>query len=279
MAFQLHSFIRQLAGAALALGLTNAAIAQTPPTVDETHHCLMSLSPVASYEVWPGVNANKVGRFRHTVRGTHFYSANYSEAANLCSSPEWRFDGLSFRASSVPFQHGTPVYRFRHKTLHSHFYTASGSEYMNLLTNRSGTWTYEGIAFYAPNIPLKVFQAHPVTGEVGMFSNYPLATAPNFNPMDKRARHDIAPSSGLVPVYRLFSPTRGHLYTTDMNEARALALKTASNPSPTYTFEGTAFWAFAVQGPNIWSSPRVQLPQEMRRICYYPCDIRRHHED
>lgn len=259
----------KLATLIVAAGLTSFAQAEAPGS-QAAAQCFFNMSNTATYEVWPGVLADKVGRFINTVRGTHFYTRGINEVSDACNSPEWHLTTLpdgtpyNYRASPAPFVNGTPVYRFRHKTIGSHFYTANQAEYMNVLTNGSASWTYEGIAFYVPQLTVKYStQMDPATGVSYQATNVPTAcidTKPGA--LQKICAIGPAPSTGLTPVYRFNSPTRGHYYTASLSEAEQVVKNSATN---TYTYEGIGFWAFS---SNALSST-VDLPAEITGK-YYP---------
>lgn len=245
--------------------VTSFAHAEAPGS-QAAANCFVSMSNSALMEVWPGVAAEKVGRFYHTSRKTYFYTRDLNEISTVCNIAEWRLTTLpdgtpyNFRASPTPFTGGTPVYRFRHNTIGSHFYTANQAEYMNVLTNGSATWTFQGIAFYVPVVEVKTStQIDPATGLTYRATNLPAECqppAPGSTSFPKICALTFpSASTGLTPVYRFYSPTRGHYYTADYSEADLAARNGATN---TYTYEGIAFWAFSAQPPAT-----VDLPAEI----------------
>lgn len=246
--------------------VTSFAHAETPGS-QAAADCFFAMSNSALMEVWPGVAAEKVGRFIHTSRSTHFYTRDFNEISTACNSAEWHLTTLpdgtpfNFRASPVPFAGGTPVHRFQHKAIGSHFYTANQAEYMSVLTNGSATWTYEGIAFYVPVVELKYStQIDPATGLTYQATNLPTTCKPRgLGNTNKQPAVCVlsfpSPSTGMTPVYRFNSPTRGHYYTADFSEADQMVLNKATN---TYTYEGIGFWAFSARPPIT-----VDLPAEI----------------
>jgi hypothetical protein len=96
-----------------------------------------SLVPV--YRFWSGKNRK------------HFYTLRESERDKLIhqQADVWAFEGIAFYAFVRPSERDLlPVYRFWSPKLSSHFYTIKESERAKL-ANQPGTWTPEGVAFYA----------------------------------------------------------------------------------------------------------------------------------
>lgn len=241
---------------ALVLGLaglvSTPAMAEVPGSAAAAN-CFTAMSNTL-YEVWPGVQALKVGRFLNDANRVHLNSLDSNEISQLCSTQGWHLSTWgsnvlhNFRASAHAFQGGVPVYRFRHKIIGSYFYTSNYTEYMNTL-NQPAHWVSEGVAFYVPDIhsaPMLLDQTDPQTGEVKRVSQYPLACAPQMPPREDfvsiHCAEVPAPSTGLTPVYRFYSPSRGHFYTAIFDEAVSVNANRATN---TYQYEGVAFWAFS----------------------------------
>lgn len=266
---------------ALVLGL--AGLISTPAMAEVSGsaaaaNCFIAMSNTL-YQVWPGVQALKVGRFFNDANRTYLYSLDVNEISHVCNLPGWHLSTWSgaggsvihnFRASSHAFQGGVPVYRFRHKVIGSYFYTSSYAEYMNTLNQLSASWVSEGIAFYVPDIystPMLLDQTDSQTGVTTRVSQYPLACANRSleqvpgKPYPAICRMEPAPSTGLTPVYRFYSPSRGHFYTADLDEALSVKANSATN---TYKYERVAFWAFS---HKVFEQP--DLPGWMTGV-YYP---------
>ncbi|MGB4441298.1 MAG: hypothetical protein WBJ62_03630, partial [Coriobacteriia bacterium] len=64
----------------------------------------------------------------------------------------FNYEGPAYNVSSVAAGN-TPVYRFYNTKTGTHFYTASASEKANIQATLSGTYTYEGPAFYLAYTP------------------------------------------------------------------------------------------------------------------------------
>lgn len=138
----------------------------------------------------PSTNVN-VHRFYKLGTGTHFYTASETEAKRVRSnmSKTYRYEGVSFGASSVNQPGLTPVHRFYNRASSTHFYTTSSSEATRVRNTMSKTYRYEGIAYYA----------------------------------------NIAASGGnLVTVYRFYNRLTGtHFYTASTTERDRLRAKSS----------------------------------------------------
>jgi subtilisin family serine protease len=99
----------------------------------------------------PGAAA--VYRFWSAALNAHFYTINVAERDKLRTSYSgaWTYEGPVFYAFPAGSQAADtlPVHRFWSATLRCHFYTISEGEKNKLISLYSGTWTYEGIAWYA----------------------------------------------------------------------------------------------------------------------------------
>ena len=107
-------------------------------------------------------NAVTVYRFFDTRYGTHFFTANATEANGLrnVGASSYRPD-LVFESGSSFLEHGTqqagdvPVYRLFDQTYGTHFYTGNQAEYAGITTPGSSTFrsdlVSEGVGFYAPS--------------------------------------------------------------------------------------------------------------------------------
>ena len=95
-------------------------------------------------------NCTPLYRFYNRRRGAHFYTASESEKANVIRtmSSIYRCEGVAYNVCTSPVPNATPVHRFYNMGTGVHFYTASESEKANVMATLSGTYTYEGIAYY-----------------------------------------------------------------------------------------------------------------------------------
>jgi hypothetical protein len=248
--------------------LSAPAMAETPGS-QAAANCQISMWNT-TYQVWPGTLALKVARFLNENTRSYFYTLDINETAQLCNTAGWRMTSwigsapTNFRASAQPFNGGVPAYRFRHRTIGSHFYTTQYAEYMSVLTNGAATWVYEGVAFHVPDVSNLGIrdQVDPSTGQTSRVADYPLACvvyAPGS--LRKDCKLGPAPSTGLSPVYRFYSPSRGHYYTANLEEAVSAVQNAATN---TYTYEGIGFWAFS---PDVLSG-QPSLPGWMTGVPY-----------
>lgn len=98
-----------------------------------------------------GRNTAPLYRFYVASSGTHFYSANPAEVANINArwGYKYRFEGVAYHVS-LDSSNSTPVYRF-YKNDGTHFYTASATERDNVNARWGYIYRYEGIAYFIPN--------------------------------------------------------------------------------------------------------------------------------
>jgi hypothetical protein len=102
-----------------------------------------------------------VHRFWSPTLSGHFYTADEDEANYVIENyPDaWTYEGIVFYAYPKDYQaaYSSPVHRFWSNTLSRHFYTSSDDDVTYINENYSSVWTYEGIAWYAPESKI---QAH-----------------------------------------------------------------------------------------------------------------------
>lgn len=90
-----------------------------------------------------------VFRFFNTQTGTHFYTASQQEADSVMATlPTFRFEGAAYQAHSTQAEGTTELYRFFNTQTGTHFYTANEAEMNDVRINLSGTYNYEGVAYY-----------------------------------------------------------------------------------------------------------------------------------
>ena len=101
-------------------------------------------SPVAATGLSP------VFRFRNKVNGSYLWTISQSErvAINLNYSNTFIEEGVAWHARQSGAAGFVPLYRFRNFTNGTYFYTASESEKNSVLSVYSGTFIFEGIAYY-----------------------------------------------------------------------------------------------------------------------------------
>ena len=96
-----------------------------------------------------------VYRFWSDKLGSHFWTISESEKSKLIAGGAWTYEGVSFYAFPEGQQPSAakPVYRFWSAKIGGHYFTIDAAEKDQLLAQTSGTWTYEGIAWYAYDTP------------------------------------------------------------------------------------------------------------------------------
>ena len=93
-----------------------------------------------------------VYRLRSERLNAYFYTINEAEKNQLVRDPSgtWTYEDIAFYAYPEKVIEGlSPVYRLRSQNLGCYFYTVSEREKERLLSEGSGGWTDEGIAWYA----------------------------------------------------------------------------------------------------------------------------------
>lgn len=137
--------------------LMNPALSNFRPDLREEVNNFGTLDPTVA-----DPNAITVYRFFDTRYGTHFFTANESEATGLrnVASSSYRPD-LVFEAGSSFQEHSTQqtgdvaVYRLFDRAYGTHFYTGSQSEYAAITTPGTASFradlVSEGVGFYAPS--------------------------------------------------------------------------------------------------------------------------------
>lgn len=91
-----------------------------------------------------------VYRFWNSAQKSHFYTISATEKNYVASHyPEWQYEGIAWFSRSQTAEGYTPVYRFWSNVYKRHFFTSSEAEKNYVSNNYPGTWSYEGIAWYA----------------------------------------------------------------------------------------------------------------------------------
>jgi len=95
-----------------------------------------------------------VYRFWSEALSGHFYTISERERDKLIRdyASVWAYEGIAFYAYPVGAQPpgAKPVYRFWSSRLSGHFFTVDAAERDKLISRFSDVWTYEKIAWYAP---------------------------------------------------------------------------------------------------------------------------------
>lgn len=91
-----------------------------------------------------------VYRFFNKRAGTHFYTVNEAEKAQVIAtlSSILTYEGPAYGLASRKAAYDTPLYRFYNKRTGTHFYTASETEKSSVIANLSATYRFEGLAYY-----------------------------------------------------------------------------------------------------------------------------------
>ncbi|MDO8847183.1 MAG: putative glycoside hydrolase [Coriobacteriia bacterium] len=124
-------------------------------SAEERDTVIASWSNVYAYEgvafsTVPASNSQPLYRFYNLASGSHFYTASADEANMIMAkwSNVYSFDGQAYNVSPQPVPGSAPVYRFYNLKNGSHFYTASEEEKSAVIAKWSGTYQYEGPAFW-----------------------------------------------------------------------------------------------------------------------------------
>jgi hypothetical protein len=136
-----------------------------------------------------GLNqGDSVFRFYNLGTGTHFYTADTSEAENVMATlPEYLFEGVAFGRNTSGGGDSIDVYRFYNTATNAHFYTADPDEVAQVLATLP-EYLYEGVAY----------QAHSTE------------------------------SAGTTELYRFYNTaTNTHFYTADAQEAANVQIELA----------------------------------------------------
>lgn len=125
------------------------------PSAEERDRVSASLGHVYRYEgvaysTDGATNNQPLYRFFYKRGGTHFYTADVEEAAliQLRWSDLFTYEGQTYPVNRTQTPGALTVYRFLNRRNSSHFYTASAQERDYVQANLSGTYIYEGPAFY-----------------------------------------------------------------------------------------------------------------------------------
>ena len=94
-------------------------------------------------------STSPVYRLYNKNTGYHFYTINQSEYLSVAANTAtYRDEGVAYYASMNTGTSSIPVYRFYNYKLGLHFYTSTESEKNTLVSTQSGTFRFEGVAYY-----------------------------------------------------------------------------------------------------------------------------------
>jgi hypothetical protein len=101
------------------------------------------------HEEYPD-NTTMLWRFYNRITGTHFYTADPAEKANLLATMGgvYQLDGPTYYVSSVFHAGYDTVWRFFNLRTGTHFYTADPSEMAHVRDTMASTYHLDGPAFY-----------------------------------------------------------------------------------------------------------------------------------
>lgn len=106
-------------------------------------------------------NPTPVFRFYKYRDGSHFFTNNEQEKAQVVSRPDiYKYEGIAYYSYNQQIEGSSPVYRFYNFKNGVHFYTSSTQEYSNVRDNLSHTYRYEGVAYYS--LPQQIQDSMPV---------------------------------------------------------------------------------------------------------------------
>src|SRR5450759_3285876 len=103
---------------------------------------ILKAAPVAStlMPVW---------RFYNFRTGTHFYTADPGEMANVAANMRniYSLDGVGYTVNTANTANSTTLWRFYNKKTGTHFYTADTAEKANVENNMRATYVLDGPAY------------------------------------------------------------------------------------------------------------------------------------
>lgn len=94
-------------------------------------------------------NSATVFRFYNEHTGSHFFSADSQEVAQVLQAGVMTYEGIAFRAYREETADNVAVHRFYNTEAGNHFYTADAAEMEDVKIGLAGSYTYEGVAYYA----------------------------------------------------------------------------------------------------------------------------------
>ena len=96
-----------------------------------------------------------VHRFYSKGYKGHFFTIDEDEAETVrTTNPNWRYEGVAYRASVAPGEGLVPLYRFWSKGYRSHFYTTSEEERDSVIATNPN-WKYETVAYWVSPEPVE----------------------------------------------------------------------------------------------------------------------------
>lgn len=195
-----------------------------------------------------------------------------TENARICGAPDMptigpdsfnngTWSGTTFTAtgctSSISAS-AAAVYRYYSPVVKRHLYTTDQNEANYLSSSMKGTWNYEGISYYVPqvsrcNTGSSVYRFYSSTLKTHLYTmddneksyimtNFP-TTVWSYEGVSFCA-DKTQQNQNESPVYRFYSPSlKTHLYTNDANEKDSI-IKTFS--PDIWSYEGIAYYAYPI---------------------------------
>ncbi len=103
---------------------------------------------IGAFERVPLPPAVSVHRFYSKRYRGHFFTINEGEKDDLIAhNPNWKYEGVAYRAFREQAPGTTALYRFYSKNYRGHFFTINEGEKNNLRAHNPN-WKFEGIAYY-----------------------------------------------------------------------------------------------------------------------------------
>lgn len=150
------------------------AAAEFAPFLNAAYHAWKADVPLTS-------SIKPVYRFYNLRTGTHFYTADEAEKANVIRTMAsiYHYEGVGYSVNVSSTVNCIDLYRFYNKRTGTHFYTADVGEKNNVVANLSAVYQLDGVAYQVAN----------------------------------------SSAGGALPVYRFYNRRTGtHFYTVDAGE-------------------------------------------------------------
>jgi hypothetical protein len=135
-------------------------------------------------------SALNVYRFYNVWTGTHFYTADPAERANVLSAlgGTYHYDGIAYTVDTSSTSLTQGLHRFYSVRSGTHFYTASDAEKNDVIARLSSTFRYEGVAY-------RVSPA-PVAGAAAVYRFYRVRTGTHFYTVDADEKARVIATMG-----------------------------------------------------------------------------------
>ena len=210
--------------------------------------------------------AKSVYRFYSKNYKGHFFTIDEGEKENLVwTNPNWKYEGVAYRAFENAKEGTTPLYRFYSKNYKGHFFTINEGEKENLIWTNPN-WKYEGVAYHV--------YASEVSGSVPVYRFWSKNYRHHFFTVDEQEMRTIRltnpnwnyegvafwalPSAGgggsSTSTYTIrFNANGGSGWMADQGFSFNVAQTLRANAFTRrdYTFAG---WATSADGPVVYSN-------------------------